>query len=335
MVKANYAAWHIKTNDFSDALSDIDKLKFFARFAILAPSGHNTQPWRFNFQKGKVLVSADKARHLPYSGLQANEPFVSIGTCIETFALAAKSYGYPLSVEYDLNGRTIATLALGKKENDDPALRDAILHRVSNRHPYEKAPLDKKLFAEIAKSPFNTVTTQAITSPTEIEYIAQKTIEATYRTFSDREFRSELSNWVRNNKTRQFDGMPGFAQGIPTPPSMLAKHIIKRVNISKDQAKKDSKRILESRGLIILALSENSQKALIDAGRMYASVCVLAQKNGLASAGVGTAVIDATSCIEIQKHFRLKGKPVAIIRIGKAKKPARHTPRLPLELVTD
>lgn len=335
MAKKNYSAWHVKADDFPETGSDIDKLRFFARYAVLSPSGHNTQPWRFSNDKQTLLLGANRDRHLPYSGVQANEPYVSLGACLQTLELAARGFGYKIRIDYVPDEPLVARISLAGKTASDPSLLEAIVHRASNRHPYDTGKLQVDMLKGFADTELKHVSTRIISSRADIEYVAEKTGEATLRTFGDKEFRKELSKWVRNNVTKQHDGMPGFTQGIPTPPSLLAKHIIKRLNISKDQAKKDIKRVKQSPNLLILSVSEESSQALLNGGRLYAQICILAQREGIATAGIGAAVIDPVSREEIVKKYRLRGRPIAIIRLGKAKKPARHTPRWPLSQVLE
>jgi hypothetical protein len=335
VAKKNYSAWHVKADDFPDSGSELDKLKFFARYAVLAPSGHNTQPWRFSGDKQTLLLGANRDRHLPYSGVQANEPMVSLGACLQTLQLAAKGFGYEVRIAYPLSSKVIAKISLNGKTAPDPSLLEAITRRSSNRHPYDTDKLPASTLKRFSDTDLEYVSTHVISGRADIEYVAEKTGEATLRTFGDKEFRKELSKWVRNNVTKRHDGMPGFTQGIPTPPSLLAKHIIKRLNISKDQAKKDIGRVRKSPNLLILSVSEETPQALLNGGRLYAQICILAQREGIATAGIGAAVIDQVSRQEIVKKYKLHGRPIAIIRIGKAKKRARHTPRWPLSQVLE
>lgn len=334
MAKSNYAAWQINKENFDVNWSDADKLHFFAKYAILAPSGHNTQPWKFSQSGQTLVVQADRSRVLPYSGVQANEPYVSLGACIETLVLGAQGFGYGLKIKYIVKADVIAHITIAGPTKPVPVLLDAITERVSNRYLYDTKALSPALTSTITACDFKSVAAQVIADKAGIEYIAEQTSLATHRIFGDKQFRLELSKWVRNNKTKQFDGMPGFVQEIPTPPSMLAKHIIKRINVSKDQSNKDTKRILHSPNLILVNIKDDSPTALLDAGRLYARICILAQQHGLASSGLGTAIIDPIARDEIIKKLRVTGKPIAIIRVGKAAKAARHTPRWPLSAVS-
>ncbi len=334
MTKVNYTAWNIDAASFSDKWSDLKKLLFFARYAILAPSGHNTQPWEFKTVSQDLLLYANRERLLPYSGVQANEPYVSLGACLQTFELAAKGFGYNLVITYELRDNLVAKISLGNRTASEPSLLQAIPSRVSNRAFYDKTPLPEKLLGQVTKSSLKNASSFILTDRKDIDFIALETQKATYHTFGDKGFRNELSKWVRNNITRQYDGMPGFVQGIPTPPSLLAKHIIKRVDVSKDQAKKDTARITNSANLIIVTVKDMTPSSLLDGGRLYAQICIRAQQQGVATTGAGTAVIDSSTKSNVAAHFSLKGEPIAIIRLGKTSVRARHTPRWPLTKVT-
>lgn len=337
MVKDNYSAWRVNPQEFSASWLDEQKLKFFATYAVLAPSGHNTQPWRLTFDKQTLLLRADYGRRLPYSGVQANEPYVSLGAFLGTLQLAARGFGYAISIKYILekDKTVMASVKLAGKIPPDPTLLAAIVHRVSNRTHYDTEALSDSLIENFTHTDLGSVSTQAISNRDDIIYIADLTTQATLTTFADKEFRAELSKWVRNNVTKQRDGMPGFVQGIPTPPSIFAKHIIKHMNISKDQARKDSSRVLHSGSLVVITIDNPSEAALMNGGRLYAQICVLAQQHNISTAGVGAAIIDPDTTQKMIKKFKLPGKPVAIIRLGKTDKRAKHTPRWPLSSVTE
>jgi len=41
---------------------DADRIRSLLSYAILAPSSHNTQPWRFEIAVNRVLFYADRSR---------------------------------------------------------------------------------------------------------------------------------------------------------------------------------------------------------------------------------------------------------------------------------
>ncbi len=53
--RANYRAWRVEPRDFH-APADL------IRWAVLAPSSHNTQPWLFEVKQDAILVRPDLSR---------------------------------------------------------------------------------------------------------------------------------------------------------------------------------------------------------------------------------------------------------------------------------
>lgn len=334
MKKENYSAWHINSELFSEDWSPLQKLQFFIKYAVLAPSGHNTQPWLFKHKGQALLLTFNASKSLGYSGSLAAEPYVSLGSCLETLRLAALGFGYELQIAYEFKDELIATIELGAKQTADKSLLKAITQRVSNRSSFSKKPLPESLQTMLTHSEFDDVSLLLVSDQQQIEFLAEQTKVSTETIMTDAKFRAELSMWVRNNHTKKYDGMPGFAQGMPTPPSMVARQVVKRIDISKTQAKKDSKRVLESSSINILMAHNTRPTAFLNVGRLYARNCVLAQQQGVASSGVGAAAIDPTAKKLVKDTLGLKHLPTAMIRLGYASKPARHTPRWPASRVT-
>lgn len=334
-MKDNYAAWQINPSEFSEDWSDLQKLQFFGRYAVLSPSGHNTQPWHFSHTDDSLLLKISTERKLPFSGKIAGEPYVSLGACLETLTLAARGFGYNLTIEQTFSGDVVATVKIAGKTVADPDLLRAITERSSNRYFYEPEPVDEAVLKDITAADLPDVFVRAITSDEDRAFIAEQTTAATLTLFHEPKFREELSHWVRNNLTKKFDGMPGFAQKIPTPPSMIAPLLIKNVDISKDQAKKDAALVQHSPAMALVAVKEINDQAFLAGGRMFAHICIMATKHGLASTGVGAAIIDPTTRQKVAEHFGIDYQPIALVRIGKTSHVAKHTPRWPFEKVSD
>lgn len=328
----NYAAWDIDAASFSHDWADRDKLLFCARYALLAPSGHNTQPWRFITRGDALELAADPSRQLPHSGFLAAEPDVSLGCCLETFVLAARGFGYALDISSP-DDRLI--LRLGEQCPAEPELLDAITARRSNRCPFERTPLDCELAGYLGGLRLRWAVSYAVTRRDDIDFVAEQTRLATRRVMGEPAFRRELGQWVRSNLTKRYDGMPGFTQGMPTPPSLVARWIIPRLDISKQQATTDGDRVANSAGLVLVLPLEPTAAGYRDAGRLYAHAAVVAGRHGVASSGVAAGVLDPETRRAIAARLGLSRDPLALLRLGVATAPARPTPRWPLEAVTE
>jgi hypothetical protein len=336
MSAPNYVAWDIDLGEFSQAWRPAQMLRFFARFAVLAPSGHNTQPWRFEFCGEEVLLRSEPSRQLSFSGGIAGEPFTSLGACLETLRMAAQAFGRELTIEMQPSEGVVASVGLGEQVDARTDVAASILSRVSNRCSYSTDPLPAAFVDELDGIDLELVGLELVTDPDTIGFLAEQTAAATLSIMKNAEFRFELSNWVRNNLTSRYDGMPAFVQGMPLPPSLFAKVIIRHTDVSKSQAKKDAGRVRNSAAIGVIFATEPGEKALVQAGRLYARVCVLAQVHGLASSGVGAAAIDPAARSAVGDRFQGAGggSVVALLRLGRPSKVGRRSPRWPLSSVS-
>ena len=91
--EASLVAWNIKEGDFPNNSSSEEKLTFLLNYAILAPSSHNSQPWKFNVTKDEILVFVDKSRRLQVADADQRELYVSLGCALENLIIAADHFG--------------------------------------------------------------------------------------------------------------------------------------------------------------------------------------------------------------------------------------------------
>lgn len=334
MLKKNYAAWHINDHKFKEAVTDKDKLLFFARYAILAPSGHNSQPWNISVHQDKLIVTIHKSRFLSIdgSGLKSVEPFISIGSFLETLNLAARGFGYTLDVRL-LTRNHIAEVRINGQINTEPELLTAIKTRVSNRNSFEQSLINSKLLSTLASIKLDGVGTIAVTKRNDINFVAEQTELAVPGIMEKPLYRHELSKWVRTNQTQKYDGMPGFTHGFGDMKSLVSKIAVRYAPKHGPQAKKSSMLISDSGALIIVYCTNDKKESYINAGRLYASNCILANKAGIATSALGAAVQNPATREIIKDHFGIKERPIYILRLGKAMVHARHAPRWPLEKI--
>ena len=67
-----------------------EQLRFLVRYAILAPSTRNTQPWRFRVEGECIEVLADLSRLHPVADRDRRELYLSVGCAIENLLVAAE-----------------------------------------------------------------------------------------------------------------------------------------------------------------------------------------------------------------------------------------------------
>ncbi len=120
--------------------------KLLAR-AVFAPSGENSQPWRFKLQGDKLYIYNLPHRDNPVYNYRQRGSYFAHGALIQNILLLAPEYGLrvePILFPDSNNDELVAKLAiftLGFKQADP--LTDFIEKRATNRKPY-----DNKLLTE-------------------------------------------------------------------------------------------------------------------------------------------------------------------------------------------
>jgi len=96
----NQDSWDISDQEFPDGSPIEAQLRFLLRFAILAPSPKNSQPWAFAIRDNKVFVLADLGRSNPVSDPDRRELYIGLGCALENLLVAAEHFGFEHSVSY-------------------------------------------------------------------------------------------------------------------------------------------------------------------------------------------------------------------------------------------
>jgi hypothetical protein len=212
-----------QTSIFADQSSDrsSEQLHSLVQFAILAPSGHNTQPWRFRVRDGALELLADRTRALPVVDPDDRELVISCGAALALLRVALRRFGHAGEVELlpdPANCDLLARVRLGERAQPtdiDDALFRAIPQRRTTRRPFDDRRVPDELLRELVEiARAEGASLRVVTDLPEKEVVADLIAEGNRRQAADPAFRRELAAWMHSNRTRSRDGMPGYAHGF-------------------------------------------------------------------------------------------------------------------------
>src|SRR5512140_907598 len=131
------------------------KMRFLIQYAVLAPSEHNAQPWRFRVEEDSLALFADRTRGLPVSDPYDRELTIACGAALMNLRVAARRFAYdveqelfPDGIEEDL----LARVRLGGRHDPaelDRLLFDAIPHRRTYRRRFGDRTVDADKLAAL------------------------------------------------------------------------------------------------------------------------------------------------------------------------------------------
>jgi hypothetical protein len=131
---------------------DNETIKKILDLAVLAPSGDNVQPWRFEMKEGKLSVFNLPERDDSLYNFQSLAAYINSGTLLENISIAASSFGYKASFEFSPvknESQRIASVRFEKTEQREHSLLSAITERHTNRKPYDSNSLSQEELAEL------------------------------------------------------------------------------------------------------------------------------------------------------------------------------------------
>lgn len=325
-INPGLAPWRVSEFHFPYHGQPSDKLAYCVRYAILAPSSHNTQPWHFALRGDQVELYADRTRSLPVVDPENRELMISCGAALANLRVAIRHFGYqgdvalcPQPNDADL----IATVGLGHEYK--PTCRDenlfrAITTRRTNRNAYENTPISLSLRCELNTACKSEVVW--LTESCEMEQklaIAELVSEGDRRQMASAEFRAELSKWIRSAKAESHDGIPSYAQNVPKvldfAAPMMAR-MIRTFDMGNFTAARDADLAHASATLVVLSTDADSPADWLASGMALEQVLLNAR-----AAGVWASFLNQPIEIpELRKVLRnlmgCPGSPQILLRMG-------------------
>jgi hypothetical protein len=333
-MQENYQPWAIDINAFPKKGSLFDQLKFLLGFAILAPSGHNSQPWKFSIQDNVISLLINKERALEQSDPKGRQLFISIGCVIENLLVAADYFGFRVNTDYFSNSSNKELVAKFSFQKDSSFKSDInhlifeISKRQTNRNKYENRILSSDFIQRLYQLSNQKLTITVIVDQTKRDQIADIVNAAQIEVMDQRSFRKELSHYIKSNFTKAKFGMPGFTLGIPAIISIIASWLIRRVNLSRKTKRKDELLLKKyTPAFMIISSTSDEKENWINAGRLFERIWLIAHQDGLACAPLAAGVQVGNYYQQLQKIIGISHRPLVFSRLGYASKSSGHSPR--------
>ena len=321
--------WTVKERDFPKKGSLDDKIRFLIKYAILAPSTHNTQPWKFTMRKNQLILNLDNTRALPNSDPKKREAYLSIGAALENTLIAASYFGLNTDVKFIKNTKDEISIQIRcseKRSNYYNSLFSEIVKRFTDRSLFRKRIIPKKIVIGLNKLNIDPhLSLNFIQKGSMKNELAALLGNASIESMKNILFRKELAHWIRNNFTKQRDG---FSIGLPDIQSLIAPFLMHEVNLER-RSKKSREHIMveNSPAVIIISTQADTKENWIKAGQLYERVALYMSKNGLRHSIHAAIIEHQKSHQQLRTKLGIKYYPQVFIRIGYGKGPIQYTPR--------
>lgn len=321
------------------ALSREAALYAAAQRAVLAPSVHNTQPWRFVIDSDGLEIRADRTRQLPVLDPTGRQLLLSTGCALFNARVSLAASGYPNRVQRLPNPErhdVIARIDIDETLSVDPvlaALEPVVGLRQTNRRRFATDPVPPELVSTLLEAArAEGATLHPVVEPEDRQSLARLSQRADELLITNQAYRAELRAWTSDDAERRdgvraavvphVDGTSGDEVPIRDFDTQGAGWLPAETQSTARQC------------LLVLATNIDSPESWVRAGEALERVWLEITRAGFV-ASLFTQVIEVGALrVELRHDLRLGMYPHIVLRVGRAPVTAASM-RLPLEDVLE
>jgi iron-sulfur cluster repair protein YtfE (RIC family) len=306
---------------FPDGGQPVEKLAYLLRYAVRAPSSHNSQPWRFRLVGDAVELLADRSRALPVVDPDDRELVMSCGAALFSLRAAIRHHGLEYELELlpdDGDPDLLARIRLGpeRPSRAEQRLFWAISSRHTNRGPFTERPVAETLLDELRKGAESEgAQLRVLEQDAERNQLADLVAEGDKRQFADGRFRRELASWIHASRGQTRDGMPAHALEIPGRRTPFAPFIVRTFDVGKGTAAHDRKIAEHSPVLAVLGTPDDTPRDWLLAGQALARVLLRAAQDDVSASFLNQPIEVAELRASVSRLAQV-GVPQLVLRLG-------------------
>jgi nitroreductase len=311
-----------------NAIATPEQIRHVVQAAGLAPSVHNTQPWRFVARPEHLELHADPSRQLRVLDPDGRQLHLSCGAALFHARVAARALGLDVQIRLlpdPLHPTHFANLVLTPGH---PAtgleirLATAILQRHTHRGAFDERPIPAAVL-DVLRDAALAEGARLCEVVSEDQLVELEVLLSSADAMEERDagYREELAQWVHDGPLRP-DGIPATANGHAPGSSLRQRDFTLR-----DPAKLDGTAPAPDRpAVVVLTTDGDAPMAWLRAGQAVASMLLLAAAFGVQAQPLGQVTDVLAYRFGLRQALGLAGMPQLVLRMGFA--PSRaSTPR--------
>lgn len=307
------------------------------RYATLAASSHNTQPWKFKLEAGKILILPDFSRRCPEVDPDDHHLYGSLGCAAENLLLAAEAAGLRGHCSSDAKAVHVR-VDLEKAPPSRSQLFEVIPKRQCTRTAYDGTVLSNdelRLLEQAGRG--NGVSVMLLTDARQKEQVAEFVAEGNRAQIADPRWSEEMRAWVRFNArdaVRTGDGLYGAAMGFPDIPGWLGNTVMRVAVSAKRQNDKDLANIRSSGAIAVVYSEVDDMQHWVEAGRCYERLALQAAALNLRTAFINQPVEVGSLRPQFGAFLGIgERRPDFVVRIGRGPEMPRSLRRAVEEVI--
>ena len=323
-------AWDVTPDQFPRRGSEADRLRFLVRYAVLAPSTRNSQPWQFHVEDDTVEVFLDLSRWQRVADADQREMHISIGCALENLTIAAAHFGYRSAVDCIASCQhptLVARIRFAPHEVPPPAVGDPRFAAMTRRHT-SHGVYDGRSLTEADRDALSGI---SVDPGLRVDWLMD---DHGRRMFEDLVLRADALLFSRPDYRHELGEVIGSgAFGTPWLLATLERFAVSYLLPARTLASPDHRAAASSAGFGVISVRADSREAQIRVGQVLERLYLEATLRGVNLQPVsqlleaGETRVDLTALLPDPAWV-----PMQPFRVGYAtEQPAHHSPRRPLQ----
>jgi nitroreductase len=306
--------------------------------ASLAPSVHNSQPWRFRVLPDQIELHADLQRRLPATDPEDRELRLSCGAVLGNLRLALQAHGVRPLVTLLPSGHragvegwgALAVVRHGGHAHPSPELArllQATRARRTNRRPFANVPVPPSHRAPLVRAvESERAWLYVLSSPEQRATLRHLVGEAHREQMANPAFAAELAAWTGRDGTHH-DGVPVTAGG--PQPAPQDEWVLRDFTAGQGRVRVDGKDFEPDPLLVVLCSFHEGPSAELQAGQALQHLLLTATSLGLSASFLSQPIEVPPIRAKLRRALGTTLDPQAILRLGFGS-PVPPTPRRPV-----
>jgi len=315
-----------------------NQIKSLLKHVILAPSGYNTQPWKFKIGNDTLEILPDYTRARLNTDPDYREFFMSLGAAATNLEVSAKNFALSFKKSYRLNDKKRDYAIFYKfnesknKSTDGHPLFKSISTRHTNRSPYQSEKLPKNLIQTLRNLPYpHDVELNLITRPGDITTFSNLVHQSYFLWYKNQMLVKELESWLRDDLALAKDGLPTGVLNIYKL-AINAKYImIKKDQSISDRSKYGQSLAKNAPALALLSTRRDTVQDWFQAGEYFELLALTLASHGYSTDFFNQPLVIKKSRRDAARIVGSQFLPQLLFRVGVPTVKAPKTRRRPLK----
>lgn len=306
---------------------DARQLREVVELATMAPSVHNTQPWRFRLADDVIDVFADRSRTVPVVDPDGRQLHISCGAAIEQARVAVRGLGREAQVTLlpdPSDADLLARVAVGGEQPataEDALLLRAIPRRHTHREPFDARPLPPALVDELHRGVADRgAWLRAIERPEDLVTTAVLLSHADEAERNDPRYTAELRAWTHQAPDGSPEGLPPSA--LPGTPvrdrhsTLLLRDFDPDGRLVAMAESAEPVPVGERPFVVVLGTTDDERPAWLRAGMALAWLLLRATAGGVSASPLNQVLDLPAMRARFARELGLLGHPQMLLRMG-------------------